>query len=110
MYCVHCLDCHASILLGPDVEVGRKLVCWHCDAELTVKGTVPPEVDWGYTWRYEDDERGGRRQIWLPRLWALLATVVRRCRFPNILPNAKPDSGIPGPDRSMSLRMEESEL
>jgi hypothetical protein len=106
MYFVHCLRCDRRISLGPIVELGLKLICPHCDAELEVMTHVPSDVDWPYQWRYEDEVRLSRRSIWFPRLWASLAAVARRCRFPKILPNANLAKGIPGAD----MRMEESEL
>jgi hypothetical protein len=42
--------------LGDKVELGLKLICPHCEAELEVISIVPPEVDWAYDWEWEEEE------------------------------------------------------
>jgi lysine biosynthesis protein LysW len=53
---VYCPDCDGRIVLGAQAEVGIKLVCPHCDAELEVISVDPPEVDWAYDWSWDEEE------------------------------------------------------
>jgi lysine biosynthesis protein LysW len=53
---VSCPDCDGRILLSSNVELGLKLICPHCDAELEVISIDPPGVDWAYDWSWEEDE------------------------------------------------------
>jgi lysine biosynthesis protein LysW len=51
----YCADCGGKILLDNSGELGLKLVCLHCDAELEVVSIDPPEVDWAYDWDREEE-------------------------------------------------------
>jgi len=53
---VSCPDCDGRIDLNPNPELGQKVICPHCDAELEVIGLDPLEVDWVEDWTWDDDE------------------------------------------------------
>ena len=52
----YCPDCDGKIVLNPDVKLGQKLTCPHCEAELEVISLDPVELDWAYDWEWEDEE------------------------------------------------------
>jgi alpha-aminoadipate carrier protein LysW len=51
----YCPECDGRIVLE-SAEVGQKLTCPHCDADLEVIGVEPLELDWAYDWSWEDEE------------------------------------------------------
>ena len=53
---VYCPDCDGKIVLNPRVQLGQKLVCPHCDAELEVISVDPVELDWAYDWSWDDED------------------------------------------------------
>ena len=53
---VYCPDCDGKIVINPRVQLGQKLVCPHCDAELEVISADPVELDWAYDWSWDEDE------------------------------------------------------
>jgi alpha-aminoadipate carrier protein LysW len=56
METLYCPDCDGKIVINPRVQLGQKLVCPHCDAELEVISIDPVELDWAYDWSWDDDE------------------------------------------------------
>jgi lysine biosynthesis protein LysW len=52
-----CPDCGESIrLVASAVRVGRKVVCFECDADLEVIQTDPVTLDWIYENENEDED------------------------------------------------------
>ncbi len=51
-----CPDCGEDIKLWPLIKEGEELICPHCEADLTVVGVDPVELDWAYALPAEDDE------------------------------------------------------
>ena len=51
-----CPDCGEKIALQGRVEIGRRVTCPHCQAELEVVETVPLELDWYYEEEPSDDD------------------------------------------------------
>jgi|YNPBryBLVA2012_1023415.scaffolds.fasta_scaffold05919_5 alpha-aminoadipate carrier protein LysW len=49
-----CLSCGEEIHLPERVEVGQRLNCPYCRAELEVIGTDPVELDWAYEEYWEE--------------------------------------------------------
>ena len=71
MAIVFCLDCTASIHLGLNSHAGQRLTCPHCNTELEVIDTSPPEVDWVYDelvdlWDGEYAYLGGEAETVVP--------------------------------------------
>ncbi len=52
----YCPDCDGKIVLPPDVKLGQKLTCPHCEAELEVISLDPVELDWAYDWEWDEEE------------------------------------------------------
>jgi alpha-aminoadipate carrier protein LysW len=53
---VYCPDCDGAITVSSEVELGQKIICPHCEAELEVISLDPLELDWAYDWSWEEDE------------------------------------------------------
>ena len=51
----YCADCGGKILLGSSADLGLKIVCMHCDAEMEVTSIDRPEVDWACDWGWEEE-------------------------------------------------------
>jgi hypothetical protein len=56
MASTYCPDCDERIVLNPKPQVGRKITCPHCEADLEVISTEPLELDWSYDWDWDEDE------------------------------------------------------
>jgi lysine biosynthesis protein LysW len=54
----YCADCGGKILLGNSGDLGLKLVCLHCDADLEVISIDPLEVDWACDSDWEEEGAG----------------------------------------------------
>ena len=53
-----CPDCGEKVPVQVPVEIGHRVICPHCQADLEVVETVPVELDWYYEEEppEEDDE------------------------------------------------------
>lgn len=51
-----CPDCGEKVTLQGRIEIGRRVTCPNCQADLEVVETVPVELDWYYEEQAEDDE------------------------------------------------------
>lgn len=55
-----CPLCMESVHLGSKVDVGDRVICPGCDAQLEIVSLFPPEIDWpyddDYEYYYEDDD------------------------------------------------------
>lgn len=61
-----CPDCDGSVSLGPTPQIGQRVTCPHCDAELEVIEVSPPELDWAYD---EMDIDWGDEEEWEEEEW-----------------------------------------
>ena len=53
---VDCPDCGEKITLRGTIEVGQRVTCPECSADLEVISTSPVELDWVYEDSEYDDE------------------------------------------------------
>ena len=60
----YCPDCDGRIVLNPHANLGQKLTCPHCDAELEVISLNPLELDWAYDWIWDEDEEDEDEDDW----------------------------------------------
>ena len=60
----YCPDCDGRIVLNPHANLGQKLTCPHCDAELEVISLNPLELDWAYDWSWDEDEEDEDEDDW----------------------------------------------
>ena len=51
-----CADCGGSILVDTCGELGLKLMCLRCEAEIEVSGTDLTEEDLACDWDWEEEE------------------------------------------------------
>jgi lysine biosynthesis protein LysW len=51
-----CPDCGEKVPVKAPVELGQRVVCPNCQADLEVVETVPVELDWHYEEEPEDDD------------------------------------------------------
>jgi lysine biosynthesis protein LysW len=51
-----CPDCGEKVPVPLPAEIGQRVVCPHCMADLEVVETVPVELDWYYEEPPEDDD------------------------------------------------------
>ena len=55
-----CPLCLESIHIGAKMDLGDRVICPGCDAQLEIVSLVPPEIDWpyddGYDYYFEDDD------------------------------------------------------
>lgn len=51
-----CPDCGEKIALQGPIEIGRRVTCPNCEADLEVVETVPVELDWYYEEQPDDDD------------------------------------------------------
>jgi len=64
MASAYCPDCDGRIVLNPHANLGQKLTCPHCDAELEVISVNPLEFDWAYDWSWDEDEEDEDEDDW----------------------------------------------
>jgi hypothetical protein len=53
-----CANCGGRIFVGSNGDLGLKLVCLYCQAELGVSSLAPREADWADARDWEDDGGG----------------------------------------------------
>ena len=51
-----CPDCGEKVLVQVPVEIGQRVICPHCQADLEVVETVPVELDWYYEDEPSEDD------------------------------------------------------
>lgn len=59
-----CPECEGEFRVGPQLKVGQRITCPHCDAELEIIHLTPLELDWAYDepapeWEDEEEEEEG---------------------------------------------------
>ena len=51
-----CPDCGEKIAIQGPIEIGRRVTCPNCLADLEIVETVPVELDWYYEEELEDED------------------------------------------------------
>ena len=51
-----CPECGEKVLVEAPVEIGQRVVCPNCQADLEVVETVPVELDWYYEEQWDDSD------------------------------------------------------
>jgi len=51
-----CPDCGEKVPVAAPIELGQRVICPNCKADLEVVETVPLELDWYYEEPPEDDD------------------------------------------------------
>ncbi len=71
MKAAFCPECEGEFRIGPQIKVGQRITCPHCDAELEIIHLNPLELDWAYDEpapefedEEEEEEEGAEEEEW----------------------------------------------